>query len=244
MLFHSRTEPLAWCPSGKNFTLAPSLFQVSGRPSQVVHFRFQFADDDLESIQLDPLESLHALLKPVLEALKDLHWRQLWSGSHGEECSTFAFCSLSATMALRGSTMSVACGRPGEYRQHMPASTKTAAHDDASVILGAVLLITLLAAIPMLTGCDIPTNQPGSRGTLIENALVCQTEESLIIVHAFDHANNTRERGQDMQAAFMSGCEGTDRPEPFTIDQNTGGGNLHVVLSNGGKGWTTAAQIQ
>jgi hypothetical protein len=42
--------------------------QSNGRPAQVVHFRFQFADHDFVPVHLRPLHDLHAFLKPVLES--------------------------------------------------------------------------------------------------------------------------------------------------------------------------------
>jgi hypothetical protein len=114
----------------------------------------------------------------------------------------------------------------------MPANTKTAAHDGASVILGRSPTHHHPRNHPHAHRLRQSHQPAGTKGTLIENALVCETEESLIIVHAFDHATNTLDRGQDMQAVFTSGCETTDRPEhrrrqPTRYPQQRGQGLDH-----------------
>jgi hypothetical protein len=57
-----------------------SVLQVPGRSSQIIEFDLQLADHHLEPIQLDPLESLHPFLKPVLQAGEDLGRGQLAGG--------------------------------------------------------------------------------------------------------------------------------------------------------------------
>jgi hypothetical protein len=59
-----------------------SLFQIPLGTAQEVQFHFQLTDDYSESLQLNPLESLHTLFQAELKSLKNLCRRQLWGSRH------------------------------------------------------------------------------------------------------------------------------------------------------------------
>jgi hypothetical protein len=77
---------------------ATLLFQVALRSAQVVHFHFQFADDHLKTIQLDPLKGFHALFQTPEKALQDLTDVSLRSGMHGLYLLVIRLCDLLPTL--------------------------------------------------------------------------------------------------------------------------------------------------
>jgi hypothetical protein len=74
-MMQSRNKFIQTAELGDNFPA--SLFQIPLRPTQQVEFDFEFADDHLESVQLDALKRFHPLFQAKLEPLQNLNRRQL-----------------------------------------------------------------------------------------------------------------------------------------------------------------------